>query len=267
MTTYSENIEKTVQEATPELYAFQIGDIIERYTSFANDVIMGGYEYKKAPIKRSGFSLEAKTGSIKLSVTVPVTTAFKQQITSQSFEPLKLTIYKTLESDPEQFVILFSGSVKQISIKNLAATAYFEAGKNALQIRLPNIVYQSYCNHALFDRGCGLLTVNWKTSAIVSAVTGSQITSPAFSSFANDYFTQGYLETIHGDMRWITKHTGNICWIHAPFDDSLQINSVLNTYPGCNGSPDTCKNKFGNFDNFLGFPYIPSHNPVIFGFK
>ena len=139
--------------------------------------------------------------------------------------------------------------------------------ENALQVRLPKFVYQSYCNHALFGEDCGLLSVDFKAAATVSAIDGSEITSSAFAGFYDGYFTQGYLESDYGDIRWITQHTGDKCWIHAPFDDRIQVDSILSAYPGCNGNPDTCKNKFGNFDNFLGFPYIPSHNPVVWGFK
>ena len=41
----------------------------------------------------------------------------------------------------------------------------------------------------------------------------------------------------------------------------------MDAYPGYDGSPATCVDKFDNLDNFVGFPYIPSKNPVVWGIK
>jgi len=49
-----------------------------------------------------------------------------------------------------------------------------------------------------------------------------------------------------------------------PFDDEVVGKQVI-VYAGCDKTPQTCKNKFNNLQNFRGFPYIPVKNPVIWG--
>ena len=64
----------------------------------------------------------------------------------------------------------------------------------------------------------------------------------------------------------ITKHskTEGCIYLHMPFDDEVVGKQVI-VYAGCDKTPQTCKNKFNNLQNFRGFPYIPVKNPVIWG--
>ena len=42
----------------------------------------------------------------------------------------------------------------------------------------------------------------------------------------------------------------------------LAVGRVLATYPGCDGTWNTCINKFNNWKNYGGQPWIPIKNPM-----
>ncbi len=72
MTNYTDNLEKSQQEAIPEFYTFTHGPTVDRYTSWASDLEFMGETYRAAPIKRSAFSLDADFGTVSMSVSAPL---------------------------------------------------------------------------------------------------------------------------------------------------------------------------------------------------
>ena len=78
-------------------------------------------------------------------------------------------------------------------------------------------------------------------------------------------YTGGYVVYLK-DFRWITLGETNTFNLHVPFDSSVKPGVVLIAYQGCSKSAVDCKNKFNNIRNFNGCPYIPSDNPVLWGF-
>jgi uncharacterized phage protein (TIGR02218 family) len=135
-----------------------------------------------------------------------------------------------------------------------------------LSAMLPEIVYQSFCNWTLFDCNCGLRSQDYELSAIVT-VSESSMTSSIFATYENGYFTQGRIR-FGGDFRFITNHLGSKVDLQIPFGSELVNGSTVYAIPGCNGAPATCKTKFNNFDlRHVSMPYIPTRNPVIWGFK
>ena len=51
------------------------------------------------------------------------------------------------------------------------------------------------------------------------------------------------------------------------FDSRVGNGGTVTAYPGCDGSPATCRDRFGNSARFGGCASIPSRNPAVWGFK
>jgi len=64
------------------------------------------------------------------------------------------------------------------------------------------------------------------------------------------------------EKRTIVMHVGNVITI-AYRMVNLADNDSVDVYPGCDGRNITCRDKFDNIINFLGFPYIPIENPAM----
>ena len=261
--TYDTNLAETEQVGLPEFYKLVYGGVTEYYTTWAKSLTFLGHVYTSAPLKRSGFSLDNEFNTVKLTIQAPVVEAFSRYISNQPIDPTIVTVYRVLKTDLADYVILFSGRVLRVSVKDRQASAQCEANSDILDFAWPRFMFQSYCNHDLFDTGCALGDGPFLVEGAVT-INGAELTSAVLGGYANGYFTGG--RAAYGsDERLITNHVGSVVTLQVPFDSRVSAGTVVNFYPGCDGSPDTCKNTFNNFTNFLGFPYIPSKNPVLWG--
>jgi len=266
MTTYSDNITKREMVATPELYEFQYGGIYDYYTSFSEDLLFRGVTYTRASIKRSGFSVDTEFGKITMSVQTPTIDTLRTYISNQPVERTTVKLWRAVLDDLDEYRIIFAGDIQRVSFKGNVCQATCEMQSHTLTQRIPNVVHQSYCNHQVFDEDCGLDDVAWQVAGQVTAISADQYSVGSAALYADGYFTGGQM--LHdNDARYIINHVGDSIWLHVPFDSRVSIGSDIYLLPGCNGSPGTCKNKFNNFGNHLSMPYIPSSNPIMWGFK
>jgi uncharacterized phage protein (TIGR02218 family) len=264
--TYQTEIAESQQEPFPEFFEFEQGGNYERYTSFNESLVFRGVTYAAAPIRRGTFSYDTQFGSVNVDITAPISDIFAAYIGNLPIEPVNVVIYRAIKSDLTDYIILFTGTVKMVTVKDRTATAKLEANSSWLFSKIPNIIYQAFCNHDVFDTGCGLIESNWDVVATITTISGYNIESATFGGFADGYFTGGNVR-LSTDFRLVTNHVGNVLSLQLPFDARLEINDDVVVLPGCDGAPETCVNKYNNLLRFLGMPYIPSNNPAVWGFR
>ena len=264
---YADKIKLLQLPPFAELYHVTIGQANYYYTSYESDVLFDfdSYIYAAIPLKRSDFSSNDKLFSQRVTVTIPLADWVLAYIANAPAELVRLKIYRVFQDGSGDFIKLFEGVNLDITISDNVANIIFESRTQVLRSKLPRVLFQSRCNHRLFDEGCTLIADDFKTTATV-VVDGSDLVSATFDTFPDGYFTQGQARK-NGDCRLITNHLGDRITLQVPFDSRVENGSPVDVYPGDDQSADTCRDKFDNFDNFLGFPYIPSSNPVVWGFK
>jgi len=64
-----------------------------------------------------------------------------------------------------------------------------------------------------------------------------------------------------GERRTIVSHVGSVITINFKMIELVSTDTV-DAYPGCDGRIETCRDKYDNIANFLGFPFIPDENPA-----
>ena len=263
--TYEQNLDRTQQGIIPELYVFEYGGNVERYTSFSEAITFQGQTYSKATLKRTGFSMDTEFGRVTCQVQAPIIGSLRPYIANQPVEVTRIIIYRALLDDPDEYRILFKGEIIRVSIKDNVAQAQCESQSHILIQKIPGIIYQSYCNHQVFDEGCNLNEILWRELATITAIDNTKYSAGIFGTHPDGYFNGGQL--IHeNDARYIINHVGNDVWVHVPFDSRVAVASQCYVLPGCDGSPDTCRDKFDNWSKWQGFAYVPSSNPVMWGF-
>lgn len=163
------------------------------------------------------------------------------------------------------------------------------AGANALfDRRIPRILMQTTCNHALYDSGCGLDRDDWEFTADVYSVSGTTLVLENFSRTGGlpsgfgfeHWFALGFVEaTISGlparrfihDSAALDGDSRISLTLASAFISAPAVGASVKLWPGCDGWVRTCKawhttaNATGKYDNFLsygGFPYIPTTNPA-----
>lgn len=263
--TYTTEISKIQVPAFAELYEITAKNTVYRVTSFAQDQYYNGNAYLARAIKRSELGFSDKLRAVRVRVSAPLTYLFNEYIANAPPELAQVKILRKIVDSDTDIVQLFLGHVVGITIENNIASAECESETRLLRNKVPRYVFQAYCNHMLFDAGCTLLEGNFSTSAVLTAVNGSQIKAAAFDAQPDGYFRLGYVR-YQNDLRLITQHVGDTLTLQIPFP-SLAIGTTVTAYPGCDKSFETCQNKFNNLANRLAFDNIPSSNPCIFGLR
>jgi len=270
---FNANLALSEMKALPEFYRFTDdgGRSYEYWTSWDTALTFGGNVYSPAPIARSGFSVDINFSPVSLTLKIPldVGSIMAETVASTPPPPITVTIYQATVSDLSASVILFQGTAKIASASGKLVTLQFEQQTKVLDTHIPIKHYQAFCNHGVFDTGCGLSPAgqaSYRNLSTITGISGSTYVSANFATYADDFFKGGQL--IYGeDRRLITAHTGDAVVLQVPFRSNVTFGTSVRALPGCDGDPETCINKFDNFTNFLGMPYIPIVNPTIYGVK
>lgn len=246
------------------IYKIWCGDVYFHYTDGDVSFVYDGDTYDPATINRgntsAGGSLDVSSLKIEFSL---VTTPVIEYMASNPVDIAWIEISRLFrDQDPPEKYVIFVGQIKTVSFKGLSAEAEVVGFEHFLRMPIPTFRYQLTCNHRVFDTKCGLNKEDYKTTATVTVdVAGTTLTSATFGGYANDYFTRGYV--VYGnEKRSITSHTGSAITLSYKMT-TLTSGVTVDTYPGCDGRAETCRDKFNNIVNFLGFPFIPEENPAL----
>lgn len=261
---YQDELNKRQMVPFQELYEIKQGSHTYYYTSGIQSIYFEGKTYSPRVLKRSDFTNTTKLESLRLNVTTTIDNQLQKYIASAPPEPLTVKITRVFMTSTQESFVLFEGEAIDFTFQDNMVTVVLESRTHIFRNQIPKVVYQSFCNHDLFDSGCVLAENTYKVSAILSNVSGIELYSSTFDTYDDGYFTGGYVKA-DSDYRMITNHLGTKIVVQVPFSSSVGTNSRVFAYPGCDKKASTCKTKFNNFSNFLGFPYIPSSNPTLWG--
>lgn len=145
---------------------------------------------------------------------------------------------------------------------------------------LPDVVYQRMCNNILFGRRCGLpwdrvcvvmpyaeLRVD-EGNRMVNVRTSTIFQHPVIEAYRLNHFWQGQI--VIGswgsrERRLINWCAGPAVACSPPFERQIGLNETVIIAPGCDKRIETCRDVFGNTNNFFGFPELPTKNPATQG--
>lgn len=174
--------------------------------------------------------------------------------------------------------VLFSGETVEASVRGKVISATCRTGSVAFDQMVPRVRVQAGCNNTLIDVGCGLLRANWEFSATVDSpgsagwpftlsLSGlARVTGPV-PTYAFDFFAGGWIQ-LGADrvaVRASTVAVGGslILTLGRDPEPFPAGGETVVLYPGCDGRRETCLARFGNYENFLGHPFIPVSNPSL----
>lgn len=234
------------------------------YTSGDTTVTYDGHDYLPATLKRASAKydsqLEATTMEITLGYLEEPVTEF---IANNPIEILWIDIRKLFrDQSPFETVVIFLGQIKKVSFQGNAAKVICVGFEHFLKMPIPVFRYQLTCNHKLFDDGCGIDKAAYKiTTNVTLSADKTKLTSSVFESYDDGYFIYGSVE--HGaEYRMITDHVGDTITIAYKMYKFDEYTDSVDVYPGCDRQIETCRDKYDNVINFLGFPFIPQENPA-----
>lgn len=266
MTSFN-TLETSVESSRPiELYEFQIGANVYRFTSAEDALTVGSDDYEPEAIARNHVEQGSDAATRTLTITVPASNPFAEQfINVVPGERASVNVYRYQRDEVPPFnttVLLFKGVVQSVRFPNDGHSAEIAVRsiESALNRNVPRFTYMGMCNHILYDANCGANPSSFNFIGIVSAVSGNDVTVTGAGASGFD-FEGGYARpTGANDFRMVLAQAGDVLTLLLPFADSI-IGGNLQIFAGCDHLiTGDCALVFDKVNNFGGFGFVPNRN-------
>lgn len=244
-----------------------------RYTDFERDLTADGLTYGIAP-----FEFDTIKESLNLERT-------NLQLKSRHFAgnplsllltplevPLALEIYEcAVDGDAATDLLrLFSGQVRSAQFDGPFISAECATLAGVFDRKFPRQIVQPNCNWTLGETLCGATVPTWTGTVLAydDETMALSLSGPA-SGLVAHYFAGGWLQIGTGATAQrriiadsLAQSAGNLTITLGGFLGSAPaVGTSCVLRPGCDGSPQTCTDRFGNYARFGGFPHVPIGNP------
>lgn len=268
------------QDGAPvHLFQFVQGAVTWRYTTAASPVAAFGETWAPASITGGAITQSNDVARDVLSLKFPIAHELAQVFLG--FLPdvvTSVTIFRGHLSDPDaQFITYWKGRVS--SYKASGGGLSLECEPIFTSMRRPGLRarYQKSCRHALYGRGCNLDPEAFVATGRCTFMNGVTMIVPEAALLPVGWLTGGMVRLPDASLRYVVNHVGSQLDLIRTADSLALImaNSgygrnygnfyggvAVKLYPGCDHGSGTCLSKFANLDNYGGFPWIPSKNPM-----
>lgn len=256
----------TSSDEFAEVYEFFDGNVYSRFTTYQDSITHLGFQYKPAHIKRGAINRNTTFEQVTCEITAPLDESLTKYVANYPVVPTKVKIVRGLVSNFDAVnVNVFAGVIKAVQIEDIYAIAQCVSLGSILDAQWPRDLHSSFCQNSLFDARCGLAATDYMLNFQIHSFTGKGGLVSSDIGTNGSLYTGGYVSYVN-DFRWITLGENNTFHLHVPFDATVEVGTILRAYQGCSKSAIDCRDKFNNLDRFYGCPYIPSDNPVLWGF-
>jgi uncharacterized phage protein (TIGR02218 family) len=248
------------------------------FTDHDNDLTFDSVTYEA----EAALSASALDQSVSLNVdSADAIGAIQSDVISEEdlaggkFDDAEVIVYRVDWSNTTKRIILFRGSIGNVSRRRIAFTAELRSLSHYLNQPLGRI-YSKYCDTDLGSSRCGinLNSGTYKVTADVSVVSNRrqfQSTTSGILAKDNGYYNYGFVEFTSGDndgqkmeIKSFTK-VGSVAyfelWEALPYD--IVSGDDFIAVVGCGKSVEICKAKFDNVINFQGFPLMPGTDRLL----
>ncbi|WP_375572623.1 phage BR0599 family protein [Seohaeicola saemankumensis] len=277
------SIETSPAEGRPYfLYQFVEGDQVWRFTSRATAWTSAGsgateITWEPAAVAHGDVVQTSEIERGRLELTWPLSHPFARRFLAPlGNTPVTLTIFRGHEQVLGETVAHWKGRVVGAEVEGQRILLSCESIFSTLRRAGVRAKYQRLCRHALYGRGCGLdIALSWLTGTVTAIANGgSTVTIPEAASAPNGWYLGGVLR-FGLQLGFITGHSTGTITLSRPMpelaaalampefdpDTGEPLPILADIAPGCDLRAATCAAKFGNLENFGGFPAIPGRNP------
>lgn len=248
-----------------ELFLFETEDGLHKwgYTTDRKPLAAFNTTFEPEAIQRSELRQNAgEGGSERLTIKIPFDNPVAViHVPYLPPRPIKVTVYSYQRRDLSLEIIQgFVGYITNFSQRGVEVELQCSQIIDTFQQTVPWAVFKENCIWATYEQGCGVDREVFKTIATVDSSAGTTIVSSQFATKPDGWFTAGYATNpATGETRFITYHVGNQIKVIHQFT-GIAIGDTLNTYAGDDRTEATCRTKFNNKINFLGFDHFPNYN-------
>lgn len=222
--------------------------------------------YVPVPMGRGGVTVKNELTKANLEVRIPLEHEVAVLLMGSWLEQITtLTVFRKKDSGT---AVIWKGRLASTMPDDKFLKMVFESIYTSMRRPGLRARFQKSCRHPLYGRGCNLDAEDFAQAATLDAIVGRTITVPEAAAEADGFFDGGMVKAPDGTLTYVSNHVG----------DQLELNRIsgglaaalaesgpgvaVTIYPGCDHSYATCATKFVNDDNYGGFDYIPTKNPM-----
>ena len=255
--------------------------LIFRYANYDMDITLpdGRFFSSKGPqFKRDRTILSSEITVDKMNVNVLVdqtdmigTTPMVQIAHNGGFDEATVSLLKCFMDTPGVVVgavEMFTGYVDVKDGGGLEMNWEVKSSVQKLNVDYPIGKYYPTCLYSLYDAHCGVDLASHTATGAVTTVSSYQDFNTSVTA-VDGYYEQGGIEWLSGPLAGVvapikTSYAadGRIVML-IPLDAAPEVGNTFKIYPGCDKTPATCGDKFGNFLRNRATPYIPLKETIV----
>ncbi len=228
----------------------------------------------------SGFSASELSAAVGLGVdNAEATGALRSdrlgetELAAGHFDGAQIELWRVNWSDVTQRVLVMSGTLGEVSLRDGSFTAELRSLAHALDQERGR-AYQYQCDAELGDARCGvdLELAAYKSAGTVADVKRDhQFLASGLEDFDEGWFACGRLIWTSGENTGasveIKAHVRNGSEItlslwHRPAKP-ISPGDAFTVHAGCDKQFSTCRLRFANSVNYRGFPHMPGNDFII----
>jgi uncharacterized phage protein (TIGR02218 family) len=246
------------------------------YVYLANSILVDGLRFKCAA------GLEVDQQQITIAARLADTVGgspFLQALRNGAFDGCEIQRDRAFlnswsahdTANPIGSVTLFKGRVGTVdSIGRTSAQVTVNSDLVLLDLQMPRNVYSPFCQHVLYDSGCGANGGPTKGAFAFTGTVGAGSTFTLINwSGAAANMVQGTITFSSGVNSGVSANikavsTGVSLTLSYPLESAPSTGDSFTAYWGCDHTQATCTNRFNNLPNFRGFPYVPAPTYTLF---
>jgi len=261
MPTYDERENQRYQGKPVECFRFVQGESVWLYTSADEEITLPTGVFVPEVMSAGEESFSAENSDDSREITVPVTNPIAELfIGHPPTAPIWVTAFSAHRGDESNPISFFTGRVTRARHEESQAMLVATNIEALITRNVPVQQMQAPCNHVLYSAECGADPTACRDSVTVTTVDGVTVTSNDFALRPDQWFRGGRLESLDGEMRFIGNHDGDTITLLSPMPGLASLDQVW-AYWGCDRLEATCRDKFSNLDNHLGWSRLPGRNP------
>lgn len=242
------------------------GAVTWRYHMGRADVILDGETFAGSTIGFDGITYSAEVRKDDLTLTgFPLSDSQTQELMAGGAVATSLVLRRGFEGFAD-FAIFYRGQMTAVKPQGREVSLVFASWSVDAGRRGDGFVAQRQCPWRVYSPECGAVLADHDVAGTATAYAAGVVTCAAADAAADGTYVGG-LVMFGGDARMVVKHVGAALTLSGSFPAlAAEIadagTAAVTLAPGCDHSATTCRDRFDNIVNHMGFPLM-ADNPFV----